>query len=203
MPAMPTCRYHGKPTAWLVLRVASALIAAGVAPRGLRPTLTGTPQHADRALCGRRAAADVSADHGRSEVGVGVAAAERSALLPDVPSSREGGLPGSMHCELAWPLAPKGLPPPSLRRLRAVATLDDPLLQQGCCEIEASLPGLQDGTLAPLKPSPPSPPGRVRDVAGTHAWRRRSTARGLRRRGRERRGSWEFLHRSDAAPGKP
>src|SRR5262245_18575098 len=59
------------------------------------------------------------------------------------------------------------------------------------------------GTLVPLKVAPPPQPSPARDVAGSRAWRRRSGARGLERRARERRGSSEFLHRLGAAPGKP
>jgi tripartite-type tricarboxylate transporter receptor subunit TctC len=78
--------------------------------------------------------------------GFGVAATERSELLPEVPTSREGGLPDFIIESWLGLYAPKGLPPPILSRLRqaAVAALDDPLVQKRFPEIGGSVPSRQD-----------------------------------------------------------
>src|SRR5215510_2071755 len=78
--------------------------------------------------------------------GFGVAATERSELLPEVPTSREGGLPDFIIESWLGLYAPKGLPPPILSRLRqaAVAALDDPLVQKRFPEIGGTLPKGED-----------------------------------------------------------
>jgi len=83
---------------------------------------------------------------GGSVRGFGVAAAERTPLLPDVPTSKEGGLPDFLIESWLGLYAPKGLPPPILAKLReaAVAALTDPLVQKRFPEIGGSVPGKQD-----------------------------------------------------------
>ena len=83
---------------------------------------------------------------GGSVRGFGVAAAERSPLLPDVPTSREGGLPEFLIESWLGLYAPKGLPPPILSKLRdtAVAALADPLVQKRFPEIGGTVPRPQD-----------------------------------------------------------
>jgi putative tricarboxylic transport membrane protein len=78
--------------------------------------------------------------------GFGVAAAERTPLLPDVPTSREGGLPEFMIESWLGLYGPKGLPPPILAKLQqaAVAALDDPLVQKRFPEIGGTLPKGED-----------------------------------------------------------
>jgi tripartite-type tricarboxylate transporter receptor subunit TctC len=78
--------------------------------------------------------------------GFGVAAAERTPLLPDVPTSREGGLPEFVIESWLGLYAPKGLPPPILAKLQqaAVAALDDPLVQKRFPEIGGMLPKGED-----------------------------------------------------------
>jgi tripartite-type tricarboxylate transporter receptor subunit TctC len=78
--------------------------------------------------------------------GFGVAAVERTPLLPDVPTAREGGLPEFVIESWLGLYAPKGLPPPILAKLRqaAVAALDDPLVQKRFPEIGGTLPKAED-----------------------------------------------------------
>jgi len=78
--------------------------------------------------------------------GFGVAAVERTPLLPDVPTAREGGLPDFIIESWLGLYAPKGLPPPILAKLRhaAVAALDDPLVQKRFPEIGGTLPKAED-----------------------------------------------------------
>ena len=73
--------------------------------------------------------------------GFGVATPERSPLLPDVPTSKEGGLPEFVMESWLGLYAPKGLPPPILDKLReaAVAALEDPLVQKRFPEIGGSV----------------------------------------------------------------
>ena len=68
---------------------------------------------------------------GGSVKGFGVAAAERTPLLPDVPTSKEGGLPEFVMESWLGLYAPKGVPPEILAKLReAVAvSLEHPLVQ--------------------------------------------------------------------------
>jgi tripartite-type tricarboxylate transporter receptor subunit TctC len=78
--------------------------------------------------------------------GFGVAAVERTPLLPDVPTSREGGLPDFLIESWLGLYAPKGLPAPILAKLReaTVAALDDPLVQKRFPEIGGTLPKRED-----------------------------------------------------------
>jgi tripartite-type tricarboxylate transporter receptor subunit TctC len=83
---------------------------------------------------------------GGSVRGFAVATAERSALLPDVPTAKEGGLPEFLMESWLGLYAPKGLPPPILAKLReAVAVaLEDPLVQKRFPEIGGSVPKKED-----------------------------------------------------------
>jgi putative tricarboxylic transport membrane protein len=83
---------------------------------------------------------------GGSVRGFGVAAVERTPLLPDVPTSREGGLPDFVIESWLGLYAPKGVPPPILAKLRqaALAALDDPLVQKRFPEIGGNLPKRED-----------------------------------------------------------
>jgi tripartite-type tricarboxylate transporter receptor subunit TctC len=79
---------------------------------------------------------------GGSVRGFGVAADERSPVLPDIPTSTEGGLPGFKVESWLGLYAPKGLPPEILAKLReaAVKSLDDPVVQQKFLDIGGSVP---------------------------------------------------------------
>jgi len=79
---------------------------------------------------------------GGSVRGFGLAAAQRTPLLPDVPTSIEGGLPGFQAESWLGLYAPKGLPAPILAKLReaAVKALDDPMVQQKFQDIGGSVP---------------------------------------------------------------
>jgi tripartite-type tricarboxylate transporter receptor subunit TctC len=83
---------------------------------------------------------------GGSVRGFGVAAVERSPLLPDVPTSKEGGLPEFIIESWLGLYAPKGVPPPILAKLRnaALAALADPLVGKRFPEIGGSLPKQDD-----------------------------------------------------------
>jgi len=83
---------------------------------------------------------------GGSVRGFGVAAPERSPLLPDVPTSKEGGMPDFVMESWLGLYAPKGVPPAILAKLReaAVAALDDPLVQKRFPEIGGSVPRKED-----------------------------------------------------------
>jgi tripartite-type tricarboxylate transporter receptor subunit TctC len=78
--------------------------------------------------------------------GFGVATPERTPLLPDVPTSKEGGMPEFVMESWLGLYAPKGLPPPILAKLReaAVAALEDPLVQKRFPEIGGSVPKKED-----------------------------------------------------------
>jgi tripartite-type tricarboxylate transporter receptor subunit TctC len=71
-----------------------------------------------------------------------VAADERSPVLPDVPTSTEGGLPAFKAESWLGLYAPKGLPPEILAKLceAAVKALDDPDVQQRFLTIGGSVP---------------------------------------------------------------
>jgi tripartite-type tricarboxylate transporter receptor subunit TctC len=71
---------------------------------------------------------------------------KRTDLLPDVPSSVEGGLPGFKIESWLGLYAPKGLPPPILAKLReAVATaLADPEVQKKFLDIGGVIPKPED-----------------------------------------------------------
>jgi tripartite-type tricarboxylate transporter receptor subunit TctC len=79
---------------------------------------------------------------GGSVKGFGVAADERSPVLPDIPTSTEGGLPGFKVESWLGLYAPKGLPPEVLAKLReaAVKSLDDPVVQKKFLDIGGSVP---------------------------------------------------------------
>jgi tripartite-type tricarboxylate transporter receptor subunit TctC len=83
---------------------------------------------------------------GGSVRGFGVAAVERSSLLPDVPTAGEGGLPDFIIESWLGLYAPKGLPPAILAKLRdaALVALADPLVQKRFPEIGGSLPKQAD-----------------------------------------------------------
>jgi tripartite-type tricarboxylate transporter receptor subunit TctC len=76
----------------------------------------------------------------------GLAAAERTPLLPDVPTSKEGGMPDFIAESWLGLYAPKGLPPAILARLRAAvaAALEDPLVQTKFPDIGGSVPRKED-----------------------------------------------------------
>jgi tripartite-type tricarboxylate transporter receptor subunit TctC len=76
----------------------------------------------------------------------GLAAAERTPLLPDVPTSKEGGMPEFIAESWLGLYAPKGLPPAVLAKLRAaaVAALEDPLVQTKFPDIGGSVPRKED-----------------------------------------------------------
>jgi tripartite-type tricarboxylate transporter receptor subunit TctC len=76
----------------------------------------------------------------------GVAAPERSPLLPDVPTSKEGGMPEFVAESWLGLYAPKGLPPEILAKLRAaaVAALEDPLVQKRFPEIGGTVTRKED-----------------------------------------------------------
>ena len=76
----------------------------------------------------------------------GVASPERSPLLPDTPTSKEGGLPDFVAESWLGLYAPKGVPPQILAKLReaAVAALDDPLVQKRFPEIGGAVPKKED-----------------------------------------------------------
>jgi tripartite-type tricarboxylate transporter receptor subunit TctC len=78
--------------------------------------------------------------------GFGVAAVERTPLLPDVPTSREGGMPEFVAESWLGLYAPKGLPPEILAKLReAVAVaLEHPLVQTRFPEIGGTVPKPED-----------------------------------------------------------
>jgi len=79
---------------------------------------------------------------GGSVRGFGLAAPQRTPLLPDVPTSIEGGLPGFQAESWLGLYAPKGIPAPILAKLReaAVKALDDPMVQQKFQDIGGSVP---------------------------------------------------------------
>src|SRR5262245_10206960 len=83
---------------------------------------------------------------GGSVRGFGVAAVERSPLLPDVPTAKEGGLPDFIIESWLGLYAPKGVPPPILAKLRdaTLAALADPLVHKRFPEIGGSLPRQDD-----------------------------------------------------------
>jgi len=76
----------------------------------------------------------------------GVAAVERTPLLPDVPTSKEGGMPEFVVESWLGLYAPKGLPPEILEKLReAVAVaLEHPLVQTRFSEIGGRVPKMED-----------------------------------------------------------
>jgi len=78
--------------------------------------------------------------------GFGVAAAERTPLLPDVPASREGGMPELVVESWLGLYAPKGLPPEILEKLReaAAVALEHPLVQTRFPEIGGTIPNKED-----------------------------------------------------------
>jgi tripartite-type tricarboxylate transporter receptor subunit TctC len=79
---------------------------------------------------------------GGSVKGFGVAADERSPVLPDVPTSTEGGLPAFKVESWLGLYAPKGLPPEILAKLReaAIKALDDPDVQKRFLDLGGSVP---------------------------------------------------------------
>lgn len=79
---------------------------------------------------------------GGSVRGFALASAQRTNLLPDVPTSIEGGLPGFQAESWLGLYAPKGLPAPILAKLReaAVKALDDPMVQQKFQDIGGAVP---------------------------------------------------------------
>ena len=72
----------------------------------------------------------------------GVAAPERSPLLPEVPTSTEGGVPDFQLNAWLGLYAPKGLPPAILARLREVfaKALDDPGVVKKMNDIGGEIP---------------------------------------------------------------
>lgn len=78
--------------------------------------------------------------------GYGVAAPQRSPLLPDVPTASEGGLPNFQLVAWLGMYAPRNLPPPVLARLRAsaVAALEDPTVIKKMNDIGGEIPSVAD-----------------------------------------------------------
>jgi putative tricarboxylic transport membrane protein len=78
--------------------------------------------------------------------GFGVASRERTPLLPDVPTSKEGGMPDFLIESWLGLYAPKGVPPQILAKLRAAvaAALEDPFVQKRFSEIGGSVPKRED-----------------------------------------------------------
>jgi tripartite-type tricarboxylate transporter receptor subunit TctC len=83
---------------------------------------------------------------GGSVKGFGVAAPERTPLLPDVPTSKEGGMPDFLIESWLGLYAPKGVPPEILAKLReaVAAALEHPLVQTRFPEIGGSVPRKED-----------------------------------------------------------
>jgi len=83
---------------------------------------------------------------GGSVKGFGVAALERTPLLPDVPTSKEGGMPDFVIESWLGLYAPKGVPPQILAKLReaVAAALEDPLVEKRFPEIGGSIPRRED-----------------------------------------------------------
>lgn len=79
---------------------------------------------------------------GGSVRGFALAADERSPVLPEVPTSKEGGLPEFKVDSWLGLYAPKGLPPEVLAKLReaAVKALDDPEVQKKFLTIGGTVP---------------------------------------------------------------
>jgi tripartite-type tricarboxylate transporter receptor subunit TctC len=71
---------------------------------------------------------------------------KRSDLLPDIPSSAEGGLPGFKVESWLGLYAPKGLPPPILAKLRETVAkaLEDPDVQKKFRDIGGVVPKPED-----------------------------------------------------------
>jgi tripartite-type tricarboxylate transporter receptor subunit TctC len=78
--------------------------------------------------------------------GVATNDGKRSDLLPDVPSSAEGGVPGFKIESWLGLYAPKGLPPPILAKLRETVAkaLDDPDVQKKFRDIGGVVPKPED-----------------------------------------------------------
>jgi tripartite-type tricarboxylate transporter receptor subunit TctC len=78
--------------------------------------------------------------------GFGVASRERTPLLPDVPTSKEGGMPDFLIESWLGLYAPKGVPPQILAKLReaVAAALEDPLVQKRFSEIGGGVPKRED-----------------------------------------------------------
>lgn len=78
--------------------------------------------------------------------GFAVAARERTPLLPDVPTSAEGGMPEFIMESWLGLYAPKGVPPPILAKLREaeLAALEDPLVLKRFPEIGGVVPKKAD-----------------------------------------------------------
>ena len=75
----------------------------------------------------------------------GVAAENRAAALPDVPTSTEGGLP-EFKVETWFGLyAPKGVPEPVLAKLRDALSraLEDPKIENRFADIGGSVPPIE------------------------------------------------------------
>jgi tripartite-type tricarboxylate transporter receptor subunit TctC len=83
---------------------------------------------------------------GGSVKGFGVAALERTPLLPEVPTSKEGGMPDFVIESWLGLYAPKGVPPQILAKLReaVAAALEDPLVEKRFPEIGGSIPKRED-----------------------------------------------------------
>ena len=83
---------------------------------------------------------------GGSVKGFGVAARERTPLLPDVPTSKEGGMPDFVIESWLGLYAPKGVPPEILATLReaVAAALEAPLVQTRFPDIGGSVPSKED-----------------------------------------------------------
>ena len=79
---------------------------------------------------------------GGSVKGFGVAADERSPVLPEVPTSTEGGLPAFKVESWLGLYVPKGLPPEILAKLRdaQLKALEDPTVQEKFLGLGGSVP---------------------------------------------------------------
>lgn len=76
----------------------------------------------------------------------GVAAPQRSPMLPDVPTAAEGGLPAFQAESWLGLYAPKGIPAPILAKLRdtAVKALEDPMVAQKFIDLGGTVPPAAD-----------------------------------------------------------
>jgi tripartite-type tricarboxylate transporter receptor subunit TctC len=75
-------------------------------------------------------------------MGLAVAAPQRAAAVPDVPTTVEAGLPDFQADAWTALFVPKGTPEPALAKLRAATekALDDPAVRDRLTSLGASIP---------------------------------------------------------------